>query len=389
MTAMKTARPLALAMISACLFVSVARAGDDHARIAAAIEGAFRPLAEAHDIPGIAVGVTVAGRRYFFSHGVTSRDGASPVDEHTLFELGSVSKTFTATLGAYAQARGQIDLGDHPSKYMAALEGTALDRATLLELATYTAAGLPLQFPGEVTNGREMQAYFQRFEPPSAPGAMRRYSNPSIGLFGHLVAAAMKRDFADVLEQDLFVKLGLRETHVRIPEERMADYAWGLSRAGKPARVSPGVLDAEAYGVKSTASDLLRFVELNMDASALEAPLSRAIADTHVGYFRVGGMVQGLGWEQYPWPVTLDELIAGNSEDMARKPQPAERIAAPSRASHAVLFNKTGSTNGFSAYAAFVPEHRIGVVMLANRNFPIPDRITATHAVLKALTPAP
>lgn len=46
---------------------------------------------------------------------------------------------------------------------------------------------------------------------------------------------------------------------------------------------------------------------------------------------------------------------------------------------------RPGSTNGFGAYVAFAPEKRIGIVMLANRSFPIPDRVKAAHAVLERL----
>ena len=42
-----------------------------------------------------------------------------------------------------------------------------------------------------------------------------------------------------------------------------------------------------------------------------------------VGYFKVGGMVQGFGWEQYPYPVALKQLVAGNSTDMSMKPNAA------------------------------------------------------------------
>ncbi|WP_307787673.1 serine hydrolase [Mycolicibacterium sp. S2-37] len=56
-------------------------------------------------------------------------------------------------------------------------------------------------------------------------------------------------------------------------------------------------------------------------------------------------------------------------------PQPAEPR----------LYNKTGSTDGFGSYVAFVPDCRIGIVMLANKNLPIPARVTAAHAVLDAL----
>ncbi|TAF83471.1 MAG: class C beta-lactamase, partial [Sphingobacteriales bacterium] len=51
-----------------------------------------------------------------------------------------------------------------------------------------------------------------------------------------------------------------------------------------------------------------------------------------------------------------------------------------------VIINKTGSTNGFGAYVAFIPTERIGIVMLANKNYPIESRVRAGHQVLTQLT---
>ena len=114
--------------------------------------------------------------------------------------------------------------------------------------------------------------------------------------------------------------------------------------------------------------------------------MRRAVEATHVGYFKVGAMTQGLGWEQYSFPVTLETLRAGNSADMIYKPQAATALTPARAPDGATLFNKTGSTTGFGSYVAFVPARKIGLVMLANRNFPIPARIDAAHAVLEALT---
>lgn len=380
-------RRFVLATISSLCLVPIAARGDDSSdRIAVAVDRAFRPLLTAHDVPGIAVAVTVEGRQYFFNYGVASKEGNTPVTKDTLFEIGSVSKTITATLAAYAQTLGKVSLDDPPGKYVPQLRDSPIDKASLLNLGTYTAGGLPLQFPDTVTNSAKAWTYFRQWKPGIAPGEQRRYSNPSIGLLGHITGAAMNGDFADLVETELFPRLRLSHSYIRVPEAEMDNYAWGYNKANKPIRVKPGIFDAEAYGVKSTTADMIRFVEANIRPENFETSIRYAIEATHIGYFKIGEMVQGLGWEQYPYPISLDRLLAGNSTTMAMEPHAATQLKPPQRRSEPTLFNKTGSTNGFGAYVAFVPEKRIGVVMLANRNLPIPARITAVHAVLQQLS---
>ncbi|MBS0534136.1 MAG: beta-lactamase [Proteobacteria bacterium] len=367
---------------------AASRADDDAARIAAAVDRAYRPLLKQYGIPGMAVAVAVNGQQHFFNFGVAAKGRNAPVTRDTLFEIGSVSKTFTATLAAYAVDRGALALDAHPSTYMPELRGAAIDGATVLNFGTYSAGGLPLQLPASVNNDATMLAYFKAFKPAAAPGERRQYSNPSLGLFGHLAALAMKRDFADVMERDIFPQLGLKDSYVRVPAAAMERYAWGI-KGDKAVRVNPAVFAAETYGVKTSAADMLHFVEVNMAPDKLDAPMRRAVEATHVGYFKIGAMVQGLGWEQYDFPVTLETLRAGNSADMIFKPQAATPLSPPRAPQGATLFDKTGSTTGFGSYVAFVPARKIGLVMLANRNFPIPARIDAAHAVLETLAALP
>lgn len=379
----KAFAPFVMVALS-CMSVAASHAADD-SKVAAAVDRAFRPLLQKYDVPGMAVAVTVDRKQNFFTYGVVSKDGKAPVTKDTLFEIGSVSKTFAATLAAYGQVRGQLSLDDHPAKYMPALQGSALDKVTLLNLGTYTAGDLPLQFPGEVRSNADMERYFAQLKPAAEPGALRSYSNPSLGLLGHVSALAMKGDYADLVEREIFPKLGLTHSFVRVPKAEMANYAWGHNRDNKQVRATPGVLDGPAYGVKSSAADLIRYVEAQIRPDTLEGSMRAAIEATHIGYFKTGPMTQGLGWEQYPYPVTRDTLLAGNATGIVMKPNATSKLNPPRVPTEPTLFNKTGSTGGFGAYVMFVPAKKIGIVMLANKNFSTQARIEAAHAVLQQL----
>lgn len=374
-----------LALACACFLPLAGHAADD-AAIRAAADRAIRPLMDEFGVPGMAVAVTVGGRTLFFNYGLASKEEGKPVTEHTLFELGSISKTFAATLALLAQAQGKLSLADHPGKHIAQLKGSAIDKATLLHLGTYTAGGLPLQFPDGIDGEAGMLAWFGAWTLDAAPGVQRRYSNPSIGLLGHATAAALGSGFGEALERRLFPALGLVETHALVPPRAMGSYAWGHDQRNAPVRVRRDVADVQTYGIKSSAADMIRYLEANIEPTRFAGPVRRAVEGTQVGYFQVGEMVQGLGWEQYRPPVTLERLLAGNAAGIIFDPNPATALA-PQAAPPGTLFNKTGSTRGFGAYAAFVPSHRIGIVILANKNYPIPARIKAAHAVLAALLP--
>ncbi len=347
---------------------------------------AIAPVMEKNRVPGLAVAVTVQGKRSLFNYGVASKEIGQAITEDTLFEIGSLSKTFTATLACLAQARGALVLSDMASKYFSALAGSSFDKISLLELATYTAGGLPLQFPDSIIDRDQMIAYFKRWRPNYAPGTRRLYSNPSMGLFGYLAARSVRAPFGDLMERQLIAPLGLTHTYLKVPRDRMGNYAFGYAKDDKPIRVKPGVFDSEAYGVKTTATDMIRFVEANINGAVPDVTLQRAITATHTGYFKVGDMTQGLGWEMYAWPTRLETLLEGNSSKMILETHAVTPLAPQVLPQQATLINKTGSTNGFGSYAAFVPRKRLGVVILANRNFPIADRVTAAYKILASLS---
>ncbi|UZH10372.1 beta-lactamase [Halomonas sp. BDJS001] len=380
-----------LIMTGSLLFNSSAWASDtpESADLEALVNDTIAPLMAEHRIPGMAIALSINGQQHYFNYGEADQEAGTPVTEETLFELGSISKIFTAALTGYAQSSGALSLSDPASQYLPELAGSAFDEISLLELGTYTAGELPLQFPEGVQNEEQMIDFYRQWQPESPPGSHRLYSNPSIGLMGYLTAQRLGQPYDTSMEEALFAPLGLEHSFFQVPDAQQANYAYGYSKEDEPIRVNPGVLDAQAYGLKSTAADVLTFVEANMGATALDEPLSQALATTRTGYFEVGNMTQGLGWESYAYPVALEQLLEGNSLEMILEPNPVDRLTPPLAPRQQALYNKTGSTNGFGGYVAFVPSEQVGIVMLANRNYPNQARIEAAHHLLSELTEAP
>lgn len=125
----------ALAALAGCILgVSAGHAADSptavgsvadglRGRIASAVDTAVRPLMQEFHIPGMAVGIVAGGKSYIFNYGVASTQTAKPVADDTLFEIGSITKTLTATLTSYAQVNGYLISVGHDWEVSAAPAG--------------------------------------------------------------------------------------------------------------------------------------------------------------------------------------------------------------------------------------------------------------------------
>jgi beta-lactamase class C len=267
---------------------------------------------------------------------------------------------------------------------MPELKGSAIGNTRLLDLGTHTAGGFPLQLPDAVKTQKQLFAYYRAWKTQFARGTYRKYANPSIGLLGVVTAKTMGASF-ETLAEGLFHDLGLQRTYIAVPPAEMKSYAWGYTRDDRPIRVAPALLATEAYGVKSNAVDMIRFLEVNMGIGTVPEKVARAVNATHIGYFRSGELIQDLIWEEYPYPVALEKIVAGNSAKMLDA-TPATAIDPPMAPRTDMILNKTGATNGFGAYVACVPGKKIGIVMLANKNYPNDARVKAAYQVLSRLT---
>ncbi|SFB56600.1 beta-lactamase class C [Rhizobium sp. NFR07] len=354
--------------------------------IRSTVDTIVKPLMAEYQIPGLSVGILLAGQHHVSHYGVSSRETASPVDGATLFEIGSLSKPFTGTLLARLQAEGSVSLSTQVKELLPELSQSPIGAASLLELHTYVAGGLPLQFPAEV-NEQNFISFYKSFIPTTKIGTSRLYSNTSIGLSGYLAAKSVDAPFASLLDEKVIKPLNLAHTFLSVPKDRVSSYAQGYTSSNAPVRVNPGLFDDEAYGIKTTAADLLDFVEASANPNRFDGSLKAALIAARSPVYQARRMYQGLGWELYRAPARRGDLLQGVDPDFVLK---ANQIDPPSLhvpAEMVATVSKTGSTGGFGAYVLFQPERGTGIVILANRFWPNSARIATAYSILGKLDP--
>ena len=355
---MKTVRwvALALPLFPATLFAKTAT----DQQIVDLAKSSFSSAVEDFDLPGLVVGVTTNGQHTFFSTGLASRKAKTAVSPDTLFEVGSISKIFNVSLAALAEERGLLDLNAPVARRIPRLKNTPFGRLRLMDLALHSTGGLPLQVPKKIKDISDLIDWLARWK-PTQPGA-RSYSNISIGLLGYITANAFSKSYTNAVEQDLLPMMGLRSTWINIPDEAMNRYAFGYrTKTNQPTRIRLGVLGAETAGVKTTARDLLRLLDLHLGRAKASPQLQAVLSRTREGRSKNVHYIQAMIWEQYPWPLELETLVKGNSLDFILNPQPAQPVVPPQPYPTNILLNKTGSTRGFGAYIMMLPSEHIGI----------------------------
>lgn len=304
-------------LFSALFFVSgTSMAATDLRKV---VDSHVGPLMQQQGIAGLSVAVVNKGKVQYFNYGVANKDKQQPVTQDTLFEIGSVSKTFTATLGGYAEASGKLQLGQgQPAP-------CSPQGQCLRPHQPAATRHLHPRWPAAAVSGRRRQRRRHDRLFPALETRLRARCAASLLQPEHWPVRLPERPKPGPAVQHgdgetLLPKLGLKNTYVSVPADKADAYAQGYDKQDKPVRVGPGALDGEAYGIKTSTQDLAHYVMVNMHPQTLEKPLQQAIATTHTGYYTVNGMTQGLGWESYPYPITLQALMDGNSTPMAMEP---------------------------------------------------------------------
>ena len=275
--------------------------------ISSAVKASIRSRVNNQYTPGMVVGMVNADGRAFYSYGQTAYGSNRTPDEHTVYEIGSISKIMTTSLLADLWVNGEVDLGDFVEDYLpedVEMPSRNGRKITLEHLATHF-SGLPTNpetiFGNDSTNpfvpfGTEhLYDYLNNHTLARRPGQSFEYSNLGMGLLGHVLALKKNQTFESLLKERLFDPLKMDETVITWDESKNDQRAIGYSGVVERPFFKMESLEA-AGSVLSTVDDLLTFAEYQMDLR--DSPLNQAFKEAHKKLVNAGspGVDLGLGW---------------------------------------------------------------------------------------------
>jgi CubicO group peptidase (beta-lactamase class C family) len=296
---------------------------------------------------GIVIGVIEDRGERVVAHGALNQGDPRPLNGSTTFELGGITSIFTSLLLADMSRRGEVALSDPVAKYLPArvkVPTQGSRQITLVDLATHT-SGLPLLPPNfhpknpanPYTDYTENDLYqsLADCKLTGEVGLNYRYSHLGMGLLGLALSRRAGQPYEALLKSRILDPLGMKNTGVTVTPEMKAQFAVGHN--GYLQQVSywdPGAM-AAAIGLKSTAQDLLTFVEavLGYHSTPLFASMSAMLNTRRPTTY--AGLELALGWHYLS--TTTSQLIWDN-----------------------------GGTGGFRAFLGFSPKRKIGIVVLSN-----------------------
>lgn len=306
---------------------------------------ALQALAEARvrsgPMPGLVIGTIVGKETRIDGYGAVAKGGSVAPTGDTVYEIGSLTKTFTALLLADAADRGTLKLDDPVAGLLPdyRIPGYGSRTITVLDLATQS-SGLP-RLPANLAPRRadnpyadygavQLKAFLGSHALVRAPGAQYEYSNLGFGLLGSALAASAGKDYAALVGERIAGPLGMTRTGVALTADMAAHLAAGHDGAGKPVSNWDFASLAGAGALRSSAADMLRYLQAHMRPDTVAAAAGkpqRAAA--------MPGEQIGLAWH-------------------------IRQMDGRTVAWH------NGMTGGYASFMAFTADGERGVVVLAN-----------------------
>jgi D-alanyl-D-alanine-carboxypeptidase/D-alanyl-D-alanine-endopeptidase len=229
-----------------------------------------------------AVGVSIAiienGEVKYLNYGAADLGSQQQVTANTLFEIGSISKTFTSMALASMVKEGKVKLSDPAQKYLPSAVKMPIRNAqeiTLLSLANHT-SGLP-RLPSNMPFGDPadpyadytvelMYEFLNNYELPRDIGEQLEYSNLAVGLLGHVLGLIDNKSYEQVISDRVFKPLGMSSSFVDVPDSHLAELSNGYDAGLKQAKHWQLPTLSGAGAIKSNIKDMAQYLKVNLKA---------------------------------------------------------------------------------------------------------------------------
>lgn len=300
--------------------------------------------------PSIAIGIVNKEGYQFYSFGTKQLNGEK-VNEHTIYEIGSITKTFTGTLLALAILKGEMNAEDPAQNYLEKLtlptRGDEVIRLGNLTDHTSSLPRMPDNFsPADPLNPyadytiEDMYEFLESVELSRDIGSQYEYSNLAQGLLGHILSLKAGKSYEDLVQTRILKPLNMIESSITFTDGMIKNLALPYSNSVEVKNWDIPTL-AGAGAIRSSTSDMLKYLEANLGLK--ESDLYSAMQLAHTPRHNKAGLMQvGFGWH-----------------------------IKPEEEGNIIWHN--GGTGGYRAFAGFVSESKSGVVVLTNSNVSIDD----------------
>ena len=298
-------------------------------------------------VPGVAIGISHRGQEYAEGFGITSVEHPLPVTADTLFQTGSISKTFTGTMIMKLVEDGKVDLDAPVRKYIEDFkvgDPDVTEKVTVRHLLTHMGGWIGDYF-NDFGNGDDaldkMVKDIARMPQVQPMGTIWSYNNTGFNVASRIIEIVTKKPYEQAAQEMLFDPLGLKMSffypsdilithrfavgHQKVKDKVLVARPWAIGRAGN------GV-----GGVVSTVRDLLKYARFHMSNGAkkvISGKSLRAMRVQQVDAGPRGGM--GITW-------------------FIRK------------VGDVTFYAHGGATNGQQAYLFFIPEKDFALAILTN-----------------------
>lgn len=350
------------------------------------IRTSMQHLIKEDHIPGLALLLYENGKMYTYYFGEADPEKHIPVSENTIFELGSVTKTFTSLLLAANVLANKIQLEDPIN-----LNGNrSLSKITLQELATHTsslpfnAPKLPYNAANNKQNKITLNQFLENWVPSYSSGSKMLYSNFGFGLLGIILARDMQSTLPALMQQEVLFPLGMNSSGLDIVSINKKNLATGFTQNGGAVQHLSSGLFAGSWAMKSSVQDMQTYLKLALLLPSMPEKLRQAMQFSQMGFYNIPqqGEKLGLGW-------TITSLAnAANIHKLISIPKhynfasyPVWVIKNPTYDPN-TLIAKTGGTDGFRSYIAVIPKKQVGIVILANKYLASGDLPNVANKIL-------